>query len=180
MEGDTPSYPTTLRSRKFSRVGGHDPYPGLTYLEAKTRQGKTSHHRRRQQEHYQKVHGGCTVRVRGRRTGRRNRTGPKGSAAAARELNTTGWFNAREGQEGRKPSHIPGECRPHLARSQSCKLAVAQLGPRGGGGRVQAFMISVSSETISSATFFAKGKIRCTRSQRPEVKWSYLFCSFRS
>ena len=129
VEGNTPSYPTTLRSRKFSRVGGHDPYPSLTYLEAKTRRGKTSHHRGRQQEHYQKVHGGCTVRVRGQRTGRRNRTGPKGSAAAARELNTTGWFNAWEGQEGRKPLHIPGEHRPHLARSQSCKLAVAQLGP---------------------------------------------------
>ena len=42
------------------------------------------------------------------------------------------------------------------------------------------FKISVSSETISSATFFAKGKMRCNRSQRPEGIWSYLFCSFRS
>src|SRR5258706_2270355 len=45
---------------------------------------------------------------------------------------------------------------------------------------MSSFRISVSSEMISSATFFAKGKIRCTRSQRPEGIWSYLFCSFRS
>ena len=40
--------------------------------------------------------------------------------------------------------------------------------------------IFVSSETISSATCFARGNIRCTQSQRPEGIWSYLFCSFNN
>ena len=40
--------------------------------------------------------------------------------------------------------------------------------------------ISVSSQTMSSATFFPKGKMRCNRSKRVNGIWSYLFCSFRS
>ena len=42
------------------------------------------------------------------------------------------------------------------------------------------FKISVSSETILSAAFLTKGKIRCNRSQSPDGIWSYLFCSFKS
>ena len=91
------------------------------------------------------------------------------------------WFNACEGREGRNlPWYVPEEHRPLLAGSQSCELTVAQPGPRGGGGRVQALRISVSSETISSATCFAKGNTRCSWSERLERTWSYLFCSFNS
>ena len=51
---------------------------------------------------------------------------------------------------------------------------------RGGGGRVQASKISVSSLTISSPTLSARGKMRCNLSNRLAGIWSYLFCSFMS
>src|SRR5258706_16413629 len=40
--------------------------------------------------------------------------------------------------------------------------------------------ISVSLQTISSATLSAKTKMRCNRSKRTEGIWSYLFRSFKT